>query len=141
LIILDTSGLLSALDQNQPNHRAAARCVENDEPRLLSPFVLAELDYLLSVRVGQAAEREFLGEVARGVYRIESFEAADVDVARAVIERYADLQLGIADASIVVIAHRYGCHDLLTLDERHFRAVLGLDGKPFRLLPMDAAAK
>lgn len=26
---------------------------------------------------------------------------------------------------------------LLTLDERHFRAVRSLDGKPFRLLPFD----
>jgi predicted nucleic acid-binding protein len=141
VIVLDTSGLLAALDQDQPDHEAAARCVENDEPRLPSPFVLAELDYLLGVRVGQGAETEFLGEVARGVYRLASLDAAEIDAARAVIMRYADLHLGLADASIVVIAHRYGCHDLLTLDERHFRAVVGLDGKPFRLLPMDMPSR
>jgi predicted nucleic acid-binding protein len=38
----------------------------------------------------------------------------------------------------VVLATRYDCLDLLTLDQRHFRAVLGPDETPFRLLPHDA---
>ncbi len=33
---------------------------------------------------------------------------------------------------------RYGVTDLLTLDERHFRAIAGPRGAPFRLLPADA---
>jgi predicted nucleic acid-binding protein len=60
-----------------------------------------------------------------------------VDEARAVIDRYADLRIGLADASIVVLASRYQCQDVLTLDQRHFRAVLGPDSQPFRLLPVD----
>jgi predicted nucleic acid-binding protein len=61
------------------------------------------------------------------------------DVARAsdIIGRYRDLELGLADASVVVLAERHGTHDLLTLDERHFRAVAGPGGRPFRVLPAD----
>jgi hypothetical protein len=44
----------------------------------------------------------------------------------------------LADASIVVLATRYGARDLLTLDERHFRGPRGPAGRPFRLLPADA---
>jgi predicted nucleic acid-binding protein len=55
-----------------------------------------------------------------------------------VIDGYRDLQLGLADASLVVLAERYRIVDILTLDERHFRAVSGPDGRPFRLLPADA---
>ncbi|MGL5928062.1 MAG: hypothetical protein ACRCY8_03915, partial [Dermatophilaceae bacterium] len=51
--------------------------------------------------------------------------------------RYADLGLGAADASLVVLAAEYADHDLLTLDERHLRAVRPLDGGTFRLLPAD----
>ena len=57
--------------------------------------------------------------------------------ARRVIDRYGDLAIGLADASLVVLAMRYGVTDLLTLDERHFRAILGPRGEPFRLLPAD----
>jgi hypothetical protein len=31
-----------------------------------------------------------------------------------------------------------GTDEILTLDERHFRAMVGLSGRPFRLLPADA---
>ncbi|HEY6608427.1 MAG TPA: PIN domain-containing protein [Candidatus Limnocylindria bacterium] len=139
MILIDTSGLLAAIDSSQKHHEAARRSLESAPPPwILSPFVLAELDYLLARRVGQAAERAMLAEVGRGAYRLESFEADDIAAAERIIGRYPDLDLGLADASIVVLASRHGVVDLLTLDERHFRAVRGPGGRPFRLLPADA---
>jgi uncharacterized protein len=138
VIILDTSGLLAALDASQRQHAAAVAALRAaDPPWILSPFVLAELDYLLATRVGQHAERALLAEVGRGVYRLEQIEADDIVAAERVIAKHAGLQVGLADASIVVIAARYGVRDLLTLDERHFRAMRGPGGRPFRILPGD----
>ena len=138
MILLDTSGLLAAIDSSQGHHRAAAAAVRAAAaPRILSPFVLAELDYLLATRVGPAAQDRLLEQVESGVYRLESFDQADVARARVVLDRYRDLGLGIADASIVVLAERYGTTDVLTLDERHFRALRGPGDRPFRLLPTD----
>ena len=139
MILVDTSGLLAALDRAQPAHaRAAAVLTQSTGPFVLSPFVLAELDYLIGSRVGQDAQLALLRDVAAGAYRLEPFSEADVDQATAVISRYADLRIGLADASIVVLAERLDTLDLLSLDERHFRAVLGPRSKPFRLLPADA---
>ena len=56
------------------------------------------------------------------------------------IETYGDLEVGLADASIVVLSRRYEVLDLLTLDERHFRTLRGSGGRPFRLLPADGDA-
>jgi predicted nucleic acid-binding protein len=139
MIVIDTSGLLAAIDASQHHHEAARRSLEAAAPPwVLSPFVLAELDYLLATRVGQRAERALLAEVARGVYRLEPFEADDVTAAERVIGRSAHLELGLADASLVVLAARYGAREILTLDERHFRAIRAMGGRPFRLLPADA---
>jgi uncharacterized protein len=139
VVILDTSGLLAAVDSGQRLHDAAREALEGASgPLLLSPFVLAELDHLLVTRVGRAAELALLSEVARGAYRLEPFSTADVAEAVAVIERYADLKLGLADASIVVLADRHNALDILTLDERHFRVLAGPGGRPFRLLPADS---
>jgi predicted nucleic acid-binding protein len=138
VILLDTSGLLAALDSSQSHHRKASRSLAVARPPLLlSPFVLAELDYLIASRVGQAARGSLLEEVERGAYLLETMKGADVVRARAIIQRYADLQISLADASIVVLAERHGTCDVLTLDERHFR-VLTVRGKSFRLLPADA---
>jgi len=138
LILLDTSGLLSAIDESQRHHAAcAAALAQTRPPRLLSPFVLAELDYLVATEIGTTAQLALLDEVVRGIYRLESFTSADIAVARDVMARYADLMIGLADASIVVLAQRHRTRDVLTLDARHFRTLRALDGRHFRLLPAD----
>jgi uncharacterized protein len=139
VILLDTSGLLAALDASEAHHRAAAASLkEAGGPRILSPFALAELDYLLARHVSERVARSFLAEVADGAYELAPFDADDVSRASDVLDRYADLGLGLADASIVVLAERHQIADVLTLDERHFRTILGPRNTPFRLLPADA---
>lgn len=140
MILLDTSGLLFALDVAQPEHAAAAAALFDAEPPLLlSPFVLAELDYLVARHVNVTAQRAMLHEVASGAYHLKPFAAADLQRAATVIERYGDLEIGLADASLVVLSERHDCLDLLSLDARHFRTVRGAGGAPFHLLPADAA--
>lgn len=137
-MVLDTSGLLAAIDAAQSQHGPAREALESaDGPLLLSPFVLAELDYLLARKVGHREQLALLAEVERGAYRLEPFTAADVGAARSLLERYADLDLGLADASNVILAERHNTLDILTLDERHFRAVQTISGQPFQLLPAD----
>jgi predicted nucleic acid-binding protein len=138
VIVLDTGGLYAALDANEALHgRTVAALTAATPPRLLSPFVLAELDYLIATRVGHTAQMALLDEVTRGAYQLELFSADDVSEARRIMERFADLRVGLTDASVVVLARRHRTLDLLCTDERHFRALRGVGGKPFRLLPYD----
>jgi predicted nucleic acid-binding protein len=139
LIVLDTSGLLAALDGDHPRHDETRGAVDRDPgPFLLSPLVLAEVDYLLSTRMGIGSEVAFLRQVAAGAFRLELLSADDVALATDLVERYADLNIGLTDASLVVIAGREGTTRLLTFDERHFRAIRPLTGRSLRLLPADA---
>ena len=138
MILLDTSGLLSALDESQRYHHECADLLgKASPPLLLSPFVLAELDYLLMRHIGQRAQAALLEEVARGAYQLELFGAADVARAKEVVEKYADLEIGLADASIVVLAERHAVTEVLTLDQRHFRAMRIERRKRFKVLPFD----
>jgi predicted nucleic acid-binding protein len=142
MMVVDTSGLLAALDADQRLHAPARAALEADPgPFLLSPFVLAELDFLIATMISVQAETAFLKEVAGGAYRLEPFDTQDVEQAAALVERYADLGLGLADASVVVLAGRHATDRLLTLDDRHFRAVRPLTGASFTLLPADASSR
>ena len=141
MIVLDTGGLYAALDANEALHgRAVAALAATTPPRVLSPFVLAELDYLIGSRSGHQAQMALVDEVVRGAYQLELFSSEDVSHARRIMERYADLHIGLADASVVVLANRHRTLELLCTDERHFRVLRGTGGKPFRLLPFDASA-
>jgi uncharacterized protein len=138
LILLDASGLFAALDEDEPDHQASRAALQADPgPFVVSPFVLAELDYLLLRELGVEFELSVLREVAAGGYTLALFDEAAVGEAEAVARRYADLKIGLADASLVVIAGRYRTNRILTLDERHFRALLTPAGEPFAVLPAD----
>jgi len=141
LILVDTSAALQLASSTAQRHGDVLRVVEDlDGPFLLSPFVLAELDYMLIERHGQEKQLALLSQVIEGAYELAEFGRSDVAAARAVMETYADLCVGLADASIVVLAERHGTVDLLSFDRRHFRAIRGPRGRPFRLLPDDHPA-
>jgi uncharacterized protein len=140
MIVLDTSGLLAIVDADQRDHAAVHRAIATEPgPFLVSPFVLAELDYLLMTRLGVTAETDMLREVAAGVYDLVTFSIEDLVEAANLIERYQDLRIGLADASVAVIAARVQTTRLLTLDQRHFRVIKPLWGATFTLLPADAS--
>jgi uncharacterized protein len=139
LIVVDTSALLAAFDAAEADHGAVASAIRASRPpRLVSPLVLAELDHLLSRRVGLDARLDGLDEFVEGAYALASFNRRDLLLARDVMRAYRDLDVGLTDASIVAIALREGVRDVLTLDQRHFRTLPGPNGEPFRLLPADA---
>lgn len=138
MILLDTSGLLAWIDARQTDHRQTVEAMRHVEPPyLLSPFVLAELDHLISTRVGPAEQYALLAEVASGAFRLVDFKSDQVSSALSVIRKYADFQIGLADASLVVLADTFKTRRILTLDERHFRVLRGADQRPFEIFPID----
>jgi predicted nucleic acid-binding protein len=139
VILLDTSGIISALFADQNRHQACARAIrEARPPRIITPFVLAEVDYLIQKFAGVATEIEFLREIADGAYELARFDESDIRQCMRIIEDYKDLNIGLADASIVRWAERFDITDVVTLDERHFRAIRIGRRRRLRLLPADA---
>jgi predicted nucleic acid-binding protein len=73
LIVLDTSGLPIAINSSQRFHHAARALLhEGTVPLILTPFVLAELNYLLATRVSNDAGLALLEEVVGG-YTLTQF--------------------------------------------------------------------
>lgn len=102
----------------------------------MSAFTAAEADHLVLSRLGLDAELALLDDLAV-TYTVEALDPGGLKTARELCARYRDLELGLADASMVVLAERWSTHALATFDQRHFRVVTALDGEPFRLLPAD----
>lgn len=139
MILVDTSAFLAAQAPDQRHHEACAAVLsEAAGPFVLSPFVVAELDYLVGKLLGVDGEIRLLEEIVRKAYLHAPFRERDIDQAREVIDRHRELGVGLTDASLVVLSRRYSTLHLLTLDERHFRVLTGAGGEPFRLLPADA---
>jgi hypothetical protein len=138
-LIVDAGALYGAADATDPDHPAVLSTLEQWPGELVvSAFTAAEADHLVLSRLGIDAELALLEDLAV-TYTVQALDQGGLRSAHELCARYRDLELGLADASIVVLADQWSTHSLATFDQRHFRAVTALDGKPFRLLPADAA--
>ncbi len=104
---------------------------------VVSAFTAAEADHLVLSRLGVDAHLAFVEDLAV-TYTVQTLDARGLKTAREVCERHRDLEIGLADASMVVLAAQWSTHTLATFDQRHFRTVMALDGRPFSLLPSDS---
>ena len=135
-MIVDTSALLAYFDSDEPDHEAVSRVIEEcDELLVVSPYVVAELDYLVATRVGVDAELVVLHELSSGAWELAPFGAPDLELAASIIRRFDDQHVGVADASNVVLADRYGTRKIATLDRRHFAVLRPMKGGRFAVVP------
>jgi hypothetical protein len=104
---------------------------------VVSAFTAAEADHLVLTRLGIDAELALLDDLAV-TYAVHTIDSAGIRRARDLCAGYRDLELGLADASIIVLAERWSTRSVATFDQRHFRAVAPLQGGAFRLLPADS---
>jgi predicted nucleic acid-binding protein len=140
VILCDTSGLLAAYDEQEPSGLAVRELLDEETGTLVvSPFVLAELDYMLLSRAGVRAELTLLNDLADNVYQVAAFTVQDAVRVALLVEQFSDLGLGISDAHTMILAapERYGTTRVLTFDQRHFRAVKPPQGGVFTVLPAD----
>ena len=135
-LILDTGPLLAALDAADPDHGRCGDLIASSNEDLLVPtLVLSELDYWCHERLDGKVWLEFLSDLLAGAYRAESPTQADLTRCHELQSTYADLNLGIVDASVLALTERLGEPKLATLDHRHFATVRPSHVNALELLP------
>jgi uncharacterized protein len=135
-VIVDTSALLAYFDTGEPDHNAISRAIgSHGEPLVVSPYVVAELDYLVATRIGVDAELAVIEELSGGAWELAGFAGPDLEQALSIIRKYRDQRIGLADASNVVLAERHHTRTIATLDRRHFEVLRPLRGGRFALVP------
>lgn len=138
-LVIDAGPVVALADKREPRRVEILDLLRSEQGGLVIPApVTAEVDYLLGQRFGAPARRAFLEDLAAHRYESPGLDARDYEAALTLDRRYADLNLGLADLSVAVIAQRLGTRRILTFDDRHFRAVTPLQGGVFTLLPADA---
>jgi predicted nucleic acid-binding protein len=122
LITLDTSGIFALLNRRDKDHERVKTALFADRgPYLVPAGILAEVAYMVEERLGPRALVSFVLDLESGGLALECGEE-DLPRVRGLVERYADMPLGFADASVIACAERNGGR-VMTLDLRHFGVV------------------
>jgi predicted nucleic acid-binding protein len=131
-LICDTGALLDYLVKSAPDHERFREVIDRARTRYVPGLVLAELDYFLGDE--RPAMRAFMRDLAHGAFTYAPPRADQLARAMVIDEHYADLGLGLVDASVVALAEDLGIRRVATRDVRHFAAVRLNDGTAFELV-------
>ena len=135
-VIVDTGPLVAIADRDDAHHQACSDWFDHHSGTVIVPApVIVEVCWLLARRVGPAAEAAFLAGIAGGDPRIESLTGIDYQRAAQLVDRYADLDLGFVDASVIAVAERLGIDTVATINHRDFRVVRPAHVDAFTLVP------
>ena len=121
MIIVDTGAFVALFNRRDSNHLAAQRAFEIIQEPMITTFpVITETCYFLAATVSHTAQSNFLKSFVLGAFQIFDLETTHIDRMITLMEKYADLPMDMADASLVVLAEQLNSGRILTVDRRDF---------------------
>jgi len=135
MTLTDSGPLAALLNRNDQHH---ARCAAA-APALAGPMVttmacFTEAVYFLGRDVGWKAQSRLWDLALHGRLEVRPHTAEDLQRMRKLVEKYRDVPMDLADASLVVLAESLNVTLVFTLDS-HFRAYRLRDRRSFRITP------
>lgn len=121
--LIDAGPLVAALDADDPRHAAVAAVLKEERGRLTTVWpVITEAHHLLR-RCAPPQTYRLLEAIGSGAIAVAELAPEEMPEILAVMRKFADQDLQLADAALAHVAERDGYRTLITLDERDFRAV------------------
>lgn len=119
MILVDTGPLVALFDPADGDHdRCVKRLVVIEEPLCTTIPVLTEAFHLLNP--GSIGSQRLMDFIAGGGLGVRYLDSAGLHRAFALMVRYADHPMDLADASLVVLAETLKLRKVFTLDRNDF---------------------
>ena len=135
MILTDAGPLVAVIDRGERDHERCANLLRDLAGPMLTTWpAYTEAMYLLGDAAGWAGQEPLWRLVRRGDLRIAEASPTVIDRMAALMSRYRNLPMDLADASLVALAEERGLIRVFTLDA-HFRTYRTARGKPFAIVP------
>lgn len=138
MILADTGFWLALANRRDRHHDAATAALSKLDEQLVTTWpVLTETCHLLTTRLGVEAEVRFIRSARSGAFEIFALDSGHLPRVESLMDKYRELPMDLADASLVILAEELGTGRILSTDRRDFRAYRWKNRKPFRNLLRD----
>ena len=135
MIIVDTGFWLALVDQKDTYHQRAKQTLKKYNETLITTWcVVTETCYLLLTRKGAKAQSAFINSLNQGLFTVFNLEIHHTSRITQLMEKYADLPMDLADASLVILAEHLGHGRIFSVDQRDFNAYRWKQNYPFENL-------
>jgi uncharacterized protein len=135
MLAVDSGFLYALVDRRDRWHeRAKARAGTAAEGWITTWPVLSETCHLFHRSLSTTQAVALMADVADGGLLVWNPAAADVARIPALMQRYANLPMDLADATLVLLAEHLGHGRILSTDQRDFKSYRFKNRKPFHNL-------
>ncbi|NBD33770.1 MAG: PIN domain-containing protein [Cyanobacteria bacterium] len=118
MILCDAGVLLCLVDPTQPLHSAYQKTILSLRKPLISTWsCLTEAMYLALCRGGWSMQKQLWQMLTDRLLVLHEIEQTDHQRLSALMEKYQDRPMDLADATLVLTAEKTGFHQILTLDQ------------------------
>ena len=136
MIVVDTGVLLAAADADDQDHVRCGQLLRDHRGELaVAEPAIVETSSQIERNLGPISEAGFQRLVTTGEIEVIDLGLDDYRRCVELIETYADMSLGLVDASLVTVAERLGLTTIATLNRRDFAVVRPRHADSFELLP------
>lgn len=133
-LLLDTGAFVALVDRSQRQHADCLRVLEAwTGPVVTTEAVLTETLYLVGPRWDH--QKVCLEFFLRGAFVLVPSSRQSLRRVAALMEKYRDVPMDFADATLVALGEALQTDTVFTLDRRGFSAYRLAGRRPFRLLP------
>ena len=113
--LIDTSPFVALFDASDNYHKKIYSFLSKYKGNLITTWpVITETSYLLEDIGG--ARFDFLKQMESGAVQPLEIEFLDIAPLRKYMEKYADVPMDIADASLMYMADKYDIRNIISLD-------------------------
>jgi predicted nucleic acid-binding protein len=132
-MLADTGFWLALANRRDRHHSACVAALETiDEPLVTTWPVMVETCHLLLARLGVEAELKFVASARDGAFEVFALSEDHLARVHELMEKYRDLPMDLADASLVIAAEELGSGRILSTHERDFHAYRWKQRRPFK---------
>ena len=133
-ILIDTGPLVALASEDDDHHARCAETLASLTPPLLTCWpTLTEAAYLLRRR--PAAIDKLFAAFGAGLFELLPLESGALADIAAILRRYQDAGLQLADAALIHLAERENIRTVFTLDRRDFSIVRLKRNRILKLIP------
>jgi len=132
MIIADTGFWLALANHKDKYHQLATNKLNAlKEPLITTHPVITETCYLLLNRIGNDAQCNFMQLWDVGAFEVFELKQSHAYRLKELMEKYADLPMDLADASLIILSEHLGHGRILTIDQRDFSIYRWKNQYPF----------
>jgi len=122
-VLVDAGPLVAVLDESDRDHQRCVSVLKRlSDPLITTWPVVTEALYLLGQTQNPLDSQEaLLAMLDRQLVLVVELRREDLPRLRALIRKYRDLPMDLADATLVRVAEREAVRQVFTLDKRDFQ--------------------